>query len=327
MVLIISDDRDISTNDVVDWLTLFEQKFLLIRNHVDCNLQVGLTGEETHISINGIDLNTFTTYWYRRGGLNISSQYINHSRRTTPKLKYESGIKNAIIGDLDRLEQYFHTHISNSNIKCLGNSLNAGLNKIDTLNKARSVGLNIPKTIITDKKADLISFFGENDFIVKPINEAMVHFDKTNEVEMYTYTNIVKLHELQDIFHISLFQEKIEKHYEIRTFVLDGECYSMAIFSQKNKKTQVDFRNYDRSTPNRAVPFKLPKSIETKVLDLVDKVGLKTCSLDLLANKEKTFFFLEINPIGQFGMLSYPCNYNLEKKVAKYLTENGKIKE
>jgi hypothetical protein len=29
--------------------------------------------------------------------------------------------------------------------------------------------------------------------------------------------------------------------------------------------------------------------------------------------------FLEVNPVGQFGMVSAPCNYHLEKKVAELL--------
>jgi hypothetical protein len=29
--------------------------------------------------------------------------------------------------------------------------------------------------------------------------------------------------------------------------------------------------------------------------------------------------FLEVNPVGQFGMVSRPCNYQLERKVAELL--------
>jgi hypothetical protein len=35
--------------------------------------------------------------------------------------------------------------------------------------------------------------------------------------------------------------------------------------------------------------------------------------------KKGEYVFLEVNPIGQFGMVSAPCNYNLEKKIAQYL--------
>lgn len=35
------------------------------------------------------------------------------------------------------------------------------------------------------------------------------------------------------------------------------------------------------------------------------------------------FYFLEINPVGQFGMVSGPCNYKIEKLIAKYIIENN----
>jgi hypothetical protein len=33
----------------------------------------------------------------------------------------------------------------------------------------------------------------------------------------------------------------------------------------------------------------------------------------------KELVFLEINPVGQFGMVSHPCNYYLEKRIAQNL--------
>ena len=47
---------------------------------------------------------------------------------------------------------------------------------------------------------------------------------------------------LPDTFYPSLIQEEIEKVYEVRVFYLKGKCYAMAIFSQKNEKTQLDYR-------------------------------------------------------------------------------------
>lgn len=40
----------------------------------------------------------------------------------------------------------------------------------------------------------------------------------------------------------------------------------MAIFSQENDKTKIDFRNYDIANPNRCVPYKLPRRIEKQLI-------------------------------------------------------------
>ncbi|WP_228414336.1 hypothetical protein [Chryseobacterium sp. CH21] len=119
------------------------------------------------------------------------------------------------------------------------------------------------------------------------------------------------------IFH-HFFQEKIEKDFEIRTFYLNGHCWSMAIFSQNDEQTKTDFRKYNKKKPNRNVPYLLPKHIEDKIELLMKSLDINCGSLDFIKAGEK-YYFLEINPIGQFSSLSRTCNYALEQKLAEYL--------
>ena len=53
----------------------------------------------------------------------------------------------------------------------------------------------------------------------------------------------------------------------------------------------------------------------------MQKLDLETGSIDLIKSTNGEYYFLEINPNGQFGMTSYPCNYNLEEKVALKLIQ------
>ena len=89
------------------------------------------------------------------------------------------------------------------------------------------------------------------------------------------------------------------------------------------KKTNIDFRNYDTENPNRTVPYKLSNKMNEKIDNLMKLLGLNTGSIDILVDKNLNHYFLEVNPVGQFGMVSYPCNYNLEEKISNFLT-NGK---
>src|SRR4029077_20858467 len=107
--------------------------------------------------------------------------------------------------------------------------------------------------------------------------------------------------------------------YELRVFYLAGECHAMAIFSQNDPETRADFRRYNRLRPNRMVPLRLSSETAARIRRLMDDLGLETGSLDLLQTPDGREVFLEINPVGQFGMVSAPCNYHLEKKVAELL--------
>jgi len=137
-----------------------------------------------------------------------------------------------------------------------------------------------------------------------------------------TYTK--KVSKNNRSYALSYIQKEIIKEYEIRTFFIEKKYYSMAIFSQGNTNTNEDFRNYDKIKPNRMIPYILPKLIEDKLNLLMDKLKLNTGSVDIIKSIEGIYYFLEINPSGQFGMTSIPCNYNLHKLTAQHLNENNK---
>ena len=96
--------------------------------------------------------------------------------------------------------------------------------------------------------------------------------------------------------------------------------YSMAMFSQGSKQTSIDFRRYDRNKMSRRVPYKLPQNLEDKIRILMKELDLNSGSLDIVKTKDD-YYFLEVNPVGQFGFVSGSCNYNLFKKNAEYLTK------
>lgn len=191
------------------------------------------------------------------------------------------------------------------------------IDKLDVLRKARKNGLLIPETYISNESAPIKNLLKQKSLITKPIAEVSYYDDDKNKGTYMSHTQEVE--NIAGEFIPSLFQVKIDKKIEIRTFVLGDDCYSMAIFSSSNKKTSVDFRKYDFRKPNRRIPYQLPKDIEDNLKKLMNDLSLKTGSVDFILDQNDKYYFLEVNPIGQFGMVSYPCNYNLEKKVADFL--------
>ena len=191
---------------------------------------------------------------------------------------------------------------------------------------AKECGLLIPETLITSNKINAINFIGEKkDVITKAISETIMLFIE-GVGAIQSYTNPVSKKDMKafdELIFPSLFQKNIRKRYELRVFYLDGEFYSMAIFSQSNPKTKNDFRYYDETQKNRFVPYTLPTAIKVRLELFMQKKGYKTGSIDILVDHNGDFIFLEVNPIGQFGMVSFPCNYQLEKKIAEYLCKKG----
>lgn len=239
---------------------------------------------------------------------------MNFSIKKTEIIEFDDFIDREIYD----LKEYLYFKLSK--LHHLDSIKNAFINKLIVNDLAEDIGLIVPKSYIFSNKESLKNLLenSENDFITKSITGDPVVDFKSHLI--LNYTSKVQLNDIKtDFFSPSLLQNCIDKRYELRIFYFMGNCYTMAIFSQKDKQTEIDFRVYNDAKPNRRVNFNLPQEIKEKIHILMIKLGFDTGSIDMIVTIENKYVFLEVNPVGQFGMTSFPCNYNLEKKIAEYL--------
>jgi len=177
-----------------------------------------------------------------------------------------------------------------------------------------------PDYLLSSKREKLENHFYKDNSIIKAIQDAFVYFDSNvffKNMYLKEFKGDFKTLE-SDVFP-SMLQEYLDKKIEIRTFYLKDRLYSMAIFSQSNHETQVDFRNYSEDKPNRFVPFILPDEIEIKLIKLMKRLNLNTGSIDLVLTSSNDYVFLEVNPTGQYSMIEGNCFYGLDEIIANEL--------
>lgn len=307
MVVIFSKSGDVSTNHVIDWLDYYSIAHARINRDEFIQFYSNFhTIEEAHENINSI--------WIRR---NTNDNPIHSCLPNNSQHESSETIDFFLAQELATLKEYFILHC---NKFVLGNYNKVSLNKLLVLEAAKKVGLNIPNTSIVHSKPQLEKLTeSKNKLITKPLFEPLgIHHKAYGKLNSYT-EKIDQSDIIPDSFFPSLIQEQIEKDYEIRVFYIDGKFYSMAIFSQLSKQTSVDFRRYNTAKGNRNVPYQLDDSTEKKITQLMKMVDLNTGSIDLIMAKDEKIYFLEINPVGQYGMVSTPCNYHLDEVIAKRL--------
>jgi len=321
MILILSDHDDHSTNIVIDWLKHFNAPYLRI-NEIDKlkikAIQLKDSDWDVQIEYGAqvVRFDDITSFWYRRG--NFSFELPLFQAETT--IQYRENLESTLKHETVILKYLLHFLLKKK--RSLGNYNDIKVNKLINLHIAASCGLKVPQTLISSSKNQIADFLSEKKCITKPISEVFFISDST--YSGIAYTSLVEeqhLKEKDDLFFPSLVQENIEKKYELRIFYLNGKCYSMAIFSQLDRQTVVDFRNYNVERPNRGIPFVLPNEILTKVKKFMAEIELISGSIDMIVDVNNNYYFLEVNPVGQFGMVSTPCNYFLEKKLAKFLCQ------
>lgn len=324
MILIFSNEFEYSTDRVIEWLRFYNQEYLRIDGDVN-NVKLSCINQNGIYVTNLKNAKTYNLYeanacWWRRSGLSsrnfMQDDCINLNSDIPPIiLQYlKSHIGSIINEETAILTEYIYYRIyENCRIK-LGHPFRFGLNRLITLTEAKKIGLAVPNF-------DIVTNIEQIKHNQKQVTKAMAEgiYDTYKNHRYYSYTELAEFSASNIPVFPSLLLEYIEKEYEIRSFYLDGTLYSMVIFSQNNKQTEVDFRKYDAKTPNRVEPYKLPTAIEHKIRKLFQVLGLNTGSVDLILDRLGRYVFLEINPVGQYDMVSSPCNYNLYQKIAKYL--------
>ena len=315
MILIVSKHKDSTTDDIIDWV---KTDFIRI-NDSDYLLSINfILNVSNHFSIikqNKILLyiNNIVSYWYRRDDFTLgidSNKIITEAELSKANLEKE----------WDKLKDFLHSYCESKN--SIGSYRKEVFqNKLTCLFYAQQIGLDIPSTIITTQKNDLIAFIQSNGECITKAISNMYKIEKPNSFQTIGTQLVTEaiIDKLDETFFPTLIQKKIDKIFELRIFYLKGQFYPMAIFSQNDEQTKLDYRNYNREKPNRNISFILPKEIEEKLQKLMDKLDLNTGSIDMVVTPEGEYVFLEVNPTGQFGWVSENCNYYLEEKIAHCL--------
>lgn len=320
MILILSQRTEFTTIGVADWISYLGGSFIRI-NGVDFfkNIKLSISNKETKLEV-GMDLDwtKIEVVWSWRW-LAFEEQTETYLAQEQHQLdSFKSQINHFLRSEYRTLLEFFLKSIPTKKVFSRIEILE--LNKLLVLTEAAAAGLEIPTTQILTRPDDLVDAIKDKELITKAMSEAPFIAVANNYYS--GYTAVVK-ESPEFFFAPSLFQIKVEKKYEIRSFLLSDIFYSMAIFSQTDPQTAVDFRIYNRLRPNRTVPFQLPEKIEEKLRVLAKKLQITSGSFDIIKTVDNRYIFLEVNSAGQFGMVSYPCNYYLNKKLARSLLKHN----
>lgn len=324
-ILILSEEDDSTTETVIKWIEYFGCDYLRLNPSSLLNfelLKLFNNDDDVEFVYDNRDykLSSFTAYWYRRGNLNF-----NYPMFSFQNIEVNNSIQSMLYREYTYINNYIYAYFEKKNIRSIGSIFDNKTNKITNLLKARSIGLLVPDSIIATKKNQILEFKKKhNKILVKPIYQAGFIFEtdiiKTDGLSVLM--NDADVDKLNDSIAPSLIQGYVEKKYELRIFYFNGECFASAIFSQLDEQTKVDFRNYNFNKPNRTPPYQLPACISDKIKRLMNELNMNSGSLDMIVTPQNDFVFLEVNPVGQFFQVSYPCNFYLEKKIAEYLCNN-----
>lgn len=175
--------------------------------------------------------------------------------------------------------------------------------KFPQLRLARSLGLRVPASIITNDPAQAEGFFKlcPQGVICKPMLMGSHYVDGEHFV---AYTRPVPPSEFSALKEsIALcptyLQEEIAKDHELRVTIIGDELFCCRIDSQGVPGAEQDWRAVDTAKiPHRIVD--LPEKVDRALREYLKACGLRFGAFDLIVTPENEHVFLELNPNGQW---------------------------
>lgn len=321
MILLISDSSDNVIHGISDWLRELKTKFIFIEclRFLEYIESVVIDNDITRICFNvgGVRfrLADVSCVYFRRVSLETPRIKMDRMSWNVTELDVPKDVMDLMIKTVkleeQRLKEFIYDKIQNS-VPTLGHWKNNRINKLQVLESARKVGLNIIKSTISKEN------IGDVSHISKPMSNCPSFYIPEIRASAGAYTtNVRKSPHSTDIHQY--FQRKLHKLYEVRSFIIGENIISTAILSKENEQTSTDYRKYDFQNPNVVVPYNLPLEVEEKLIGLVKLLDIGTGSADLICSKHGTYNFLEINPVGQIGMVESPTNFAVHKLLAEHI--------
>lgn len=317
-ILLITNKSDITTDFIVKKLREKEQPFYRL-NTEEIGISVKIcfnihankyTLVDKHLNCE-INLLNIKSVYFRRPEIN------NHISNLT--LAETNFIKSELLFCLEGLYKILNKAFWINTVNAIRNAEN----KIFQLQLALEIGFNVPQSIITNDPEKAFNFYNENKnhCIIKPIKSGLVEGDQeegvifTSEIQLER-NNIVRI-ESSPVY----LQSLIEKKGDIRVTIVRDKIFAAFIHSQDLAESQIDWRK--ARIPLKHSKIELPIDLANNCFILTKKLSLNFAAIDLVLDKENNYFFLEINPNGQWAWIERQLNYTISDEITNLLVENS----
>lgn len=180
---------------------------------------------------------------------------------------------------------------------------------------AQRLGLSVPPTLITNDPAEAREFIAANpgDVLFKTLRWTPYVRDG---VPVTGWAAPVTADEIDDSVRVTphLFQARVDKAADIRVLVVGRHIFAVRIDS-----TLLDWRQ-DYSALTYTVEH-LPDQVAAALRTYLELQGLVSGSFDLALDRAGTYWWLELNPNGQWGWLETETGLPMSAAFADLLAQ------
>lgn len=190
---------------------------------------------------------------------------------------------------------------------------------------AKQLGFRVPDTIITSNADDAQAFIDKHPVCVsKSLTTTYPEIDGKQQILLTTLIDKNNRPDLTNLYLApSIFQEAVDTAQDIRVTVVGDKVFPAYMNSGVEQEGgHTTTRDNRLGKPYITAIRDFPKGIARKCVELNHALGLNLGAIDLLLDKEGEYWFLEINPNGQWAFVEEATGLPIGKTIARLL-ESG----
>lgn len=250
----------------------------------------------------------FYSVWYRRPSPpGISFKITEPSVRNFARRECEKALT-AIWQDIDI---FWVNHPS---------KIQYASHKPHQLKVASRLGFNIPETILSSDQEQVRTFWNKHQgqVVFKSLHQDAIEVDNRN---YFAYTSRLTVDRLSDLTSLRLapvlFQQYIRPKSEVRVTVIGEKAYAASIIISED-----DEPDWRRISPDNQgwMPCVLPMRIEELCIQLIKAYDLNFGAIDLIQTNQGEYYFLDLNPNGQWVWIELITGMNMSNDMIGLLS-------
>lgn len=194
-------------------------------------------------------------------------------------------------------------------------------NKVEQLGLARELGLRIPETLVTSTKSSVQAFMErvEGGVVCKAVKNGFLYGKSQTQIAPTQRVGKNYLSVFDDFAPVPMiYQREIEKIYDIRVTIVGEHVFATAIHSQAHQETEVDWRVWDVGDFDlEHESITLPDNVSQSCLRVTAHYGLRYSAIDLIYGTDGNYYFLEMNPNGQWAWIERKTGYPIREAIVQ----------
>lgn len=190
-------------------------------------------------------------------------------------------------------------------------------NKLLQLRLAQRAGLRVPLTIVGNDPDEVHALWQACDGqVVTKMLTAVTRSMGRPPAAVYTHT--LSAGDLDDLDGLALspmiFQQRIDKLRELRVVYVAGRCFVGSLEAGAD-----DWRAAAAGATSPWQLDALPDDVAASLDALMRSLGLSFGAADILRARDGSHYFLEVNPVGEWGMIERDLGLPIADAIAEEL--------